>query len=80
MKILLEAPSPYLSSISFLKILNAIAGSVVLPDLEITFIQISLPSHISRRSDNAEGLMLFPAKYMSGVSFFSELYVYFLII
>ena len=35
---------PYLSSTSFLNTLKARAGSVVVPDLEITFTEKSLPS------------------------------------
>ena len=47
-KILSFAPSlPYLSSIIFLKILKAIAGSVVVPDFEITLIEKSLSPRIS---------------------------------
>ena len=43
-KILSFAPSlPYFSSSNSLKIRNAIAGSVVVPDLEITFTEKSFP-------------------------------------
>jgi len=52
---------------------KATAGSVVVPDLEITLMQTSLPSHISRRSESAEEEMLFPAKYTEGKSFFFSL-------
>lgn len=36
------SPIPYLSSNKFLNILKAIAGSVVVPDFDITFIEKSL--------------------------------------
>ena len=42
--------------------LNAIAGSVVVPDLEITLTAISLPSQIERSSLSAVGEILLPAK------------------
>ena len=41
---------PYLFSIISLKILNAIAGSVVVPDFDITFIEKSLFPIISIKS------------------------------
>ena len=43
-KILFLASSPYLSIINLSKILNEIAVSVVVPDLDITFNNNSLPS------------------------------------
>ena len=43
--------TPYFFSIVSFKIRKAIAGSVVVPDLEITFKQTSLPSINSRRSE-----------------------------
>lgn len=45
-----------------LKILNAIAGSVVVPLFEITLIQISLPSQIDLSSVIVEGLIELPIK------------------
>ena len=47
----LASSAPYFSSIYFLNNLKAIAGSVVVPDLDITFTEISIPSIISNNSD-----------------------------
>ena len=52
--------TPYFVSNTSLKILNAIAGSVVVPDFEITFIEISLSAKNSNKSFIYTGLKLFP--------------------
>ena len=58
-----RAPSfPYFFSSSSRKTRNATAGSVVVPDLEITLTHTSRPSHRLTSSDRAEALMQFPAK------------------
>ena len=49
------------------------AGSVVVPDLEMTLMDTRRPSHSSSSSLSAVELMLLPAKYTSGVSFFFAL-------
>ena len=63
------ASLPYFFSIRALKSLKAIAGSVVVPDLEITFIEKSLSLHMVKSSASSEEEMELPAKYISGVSF-----------
>ena len=49
------------------------AGSVVVPDLEMTLMDTRRPSHSPSSSLSAVELMLLPAKYTSGVSFFFAL-------
>ena len=43
----LASSKPYFDSINSLNILNAIAGSVVVPDFDITFIEKSFPDNKS---------------------------------
>ena len=66
--ILSLAPStPYFFSMKSLNILKAIAGSVVVPDLDITLTETSNPSIASNKSLIYVELMLFPTKNTLGV-------------
>jgi len=58
-----RAPSlPYFFSSSSRNTRKAMAGSVVVPDLEIMLMEMSLPSQICTSSARAVELMEFPAK------------------
>ena len=56
---------PYRRRIQSSTTRKAMAGSVVVPDLETTFTATSLPSQRARVSASAEGLRLFPRKSTS---------------
>ncbi|MPN22420.1 hypothetical protein SDC9_169803 [bioreactor metagenome] len=64
---------PYFFSNNSLNILNAIAGSVVVPDFDITLTDISIFSTSSNKSAMYVELILFPTKYIAGVFLLSLL-------
>ena len=53
---------------------KATAGSVVVPDFEMTLMHTSLPSHSSSSSERSEELILQPEKKISGASLTSLLW------